>query len=160
LMLSVNVSALAWASPVWNPSPDAGPNDDPNAATATTRNEARSTDRPDGDRRAEPARRRCDPTRSDPRTSPSTTPSPDIVALADADLRRHPRDISPTAGRNSSARVGSNHPTLGEMPPVRPWMPVAEGRGGFNGAVLFPTMTFAIFFAIVLGVSWRIADRP
>ncbi len=43
---------------------------------------------------------------------------------------------------------------------MRPWMPVADGRGGFNGAVLFPTMTFAIFFAIVLGVSWRIADRP
>jgi alginate O-acetyltransferase complex protein AlgI len=31
---------------------------------------------------------------------------------------------------------------------------------GFNGAVLFPTMTFAIFFVVVLGVSWRLADRP
>jgi len=26
--------------------------------------------------------------------------------------------------------------------------------------VLFPTMTFAIFFAVVLGVSWRLVDRP
>jgi len=31
---------------------------------------------------------------------------------------------------------------------------------GFNGAVLFPTMTFAIFFVVVLGVSWRLVDRP
>ena len=31
---------------------------------------------------------------------------------------------------------------------------------GFNGAVLFPTMTFAIFFVVVLGVSWRLSDRP
>ncbi len=38
-----------------------------------------------------------------------------------------------------------------------------QGRGGlrgFNGAVLFPTMTFAVFFVIVLGVSWRLSDRP
>jgi D-alanyl-lipoteichoic acid acyltransferase DltB (MBOAT superfamily) len=26
--------------------------------------------------------------------------------------------------------------------------------------VLFPTMTFALFFVVVLGVSWRLADRP
>jgi alginate O-acetyltransferase complex protein AlgI len=28
------------------------------------------------------------------------------------------------------------------------------------GPVLFPTMTFALFFVVVLGVSWRLSDRP
>jgi len=26
--------------------------------------------------------------------------------------------------------------------------------------VLFPTMTFAVFFVVVLGISWRLSDRP
>ncbi len=39
-------------------------------------------------------------------------------------------------------------------------MQAAPTGRGFNGAVLFPTMTFAIFFVVVLGVSWRLSDRP
>jgi alginate O-acetyltransferase complex protein AlgI len=29
-----------------------------------------------------------------------------------------------------------------------------------SGPVLFPTMTFALFFVVVLGISWRLNDRP
>ncbi|MFN7149187.1 MAG: MBOAT family O-acyltransferase [Microthrixaceae bacterium] len=29
-----------------------------------------------------------------------------------------------------------------------------------NWSVLFPTMTFALFFVVVLGVSWKLNDRP
>lgn len=36
----------------------------------------------------------------------------------------------------------------------------SAGTSGFNGAVLFPTMTFAVFFVVVLGISWRLSDRP
>ena len=27
-------------------------------------------------------------------------------------------------------------------------------------AVLFPTLTFAVFFAVVLAVGWRLSDQP
>ena len=26
--------------------------------------------------------------------------------------------------------------------------------------MLFPTMTFALFFVVVLGIAWRLNDRP
>lgn len=39
-------------------------------------------------------------------------------------------------------------------------MALPRDRSGFNGVVLFPTMTFAIFFAVVLGISWRLVERP
>jgi len=46
------------------------------------------------------------------------------------------------------------------LPTSSPGMRLRGLCCGFNGAVLFPTMTFAIFFVAVLGVSWRLSDSP